>query len=150
MVTLYNVKDYGAYGDGIHDDKKAIQSAIDAAYKAGGGTVYIPDGTYIVSGNEKAAHGAILLKNNVTVEGDGMGQTVIKLMDGWNQKLTGIMRTQTDIVNHDIVLRDLTIDGNMQHNTGEVDGFFTGVEPTDPRADPPAAQGLPPTGDRPR
>ena len=38
----YNVKDYGAVGDGTTDDAAAIQAAMDAANTAGGGTVYIP------------------------------------------------------------------------------------------------------------
>ena len=42
----YDVKKFGAYGDGIHDDSAAIQAAIDAAHAAGGGTVYFPIGRY--------------------------------------------------------------------------------------------------------
>ena len=47
--TALSVKDYGAVGDGIHDDRQAIQDAIDAAAKGlGGGNVYFPEGTYLV------------------------------------------------------------------------------------------------------
>ena len=42
---VYNVREYGAVGDGTTDDTAAIQSAIDAAV-AVGGTVYIPPGIY--------------------------------------------------------------------------------------------------------
>ena len=126
---VYNVKDFGAKGNGRTDDKKAIQEAIDTAWENGGGTVYIPEGTYIVTGGNKASKGAILLRDNVTLEGAGMGETIVQLADGWDKKLTGIIRTPSAEVNHDIVLRDLTIDGNMQNNRGEVDGFFTGVTP---------------------
>ncbi|MBR3817066.1 MAG: hypothetical protein IKJ27_10115 [Clostridia bacterium] len=35
------------YGDGIHDDTKALQECIDSVKD--GGTVYFPDGTYLVS-----------------------------------------------------------------------------------------------------
>ena len=38
---MRNVKDYGAVGDGIALDTKAIQTAIDL-----GGMVYIPEGIY--------------------------------------------------------------------------------------------------------
>ena len=36
------------YADGIHDDTKALQACIDEVKE--GGTVYFPDGTYLVSG----------------------------------------------------------------------------------------------------
>lgn len=49
----FNVKDYGATGDGETDDAAAIQSAIDAASTAagssGGATVLFPHGSYLVS-----------------------------------------------------------------------------------------------------
>ena len=43
---LYNIKDYGAQGDGRTNDGNAINKAIDAAATAGGGTVYFPAGSY--------------------------------------------------------------------------------------------------------
>lgn len=44
---FYNVKDYGAKGDGKTTDSPAINAAIEAAAEKGGGTVYLPAGTYI-------------------------------------------------------------------------------------------------------
>lgn len=44
-----NVKDYGAKGDGVSDDTTAFQEAVDRIYMQGGGTVYIPDGIYLIS-----------------------------------------------------------------------------------------------------
>lgn len=44
---FYNIRDFGAQGDGIRLDTKAINDAIDAASAAGGGTVYFPSGTYL-------------------------------------------------------------------------------------------------------
>jgi hypothetical protein len=48
--VFVNVKDalYGATGDGTTNDRAAIQAAIDAVELAGGGTVFIPAGTYKV------------------------------------------------------------------------------------------------------
>lgn len=43
----YNVKDYGATGDGVTDDRAAIQAAMNAAGPTGG-TVCFPPGTYII------------------------------------------------------------------------------------------------------
>ncbi|HZL11996.1 MAG TPA: glycoside hydrolase family 28 protein [Prolixibacteraceae bacterium] len=45
--NFYNVKDYGAKGDGKTIDNKAIDAAIIAASEKGGGTVFFPAGTYL-------------------------------------------------------------------------------------------------------
>lgn len=42
-----NIKDFGAKGDGKTVDTKAINDAIDAVVKKGGGTVYFPAGIYL-------------------------------------------------------------------------------------------------------
>jgi len=50
VIGLYfNVKSYGAVGDNDTDDTLAIQTAINAAKAAGGGTVFFPDGGYRTS-----------------------------------------------------------------------------------------------------
>lgn len=54
----YNVKAFGAKGDGTTDDTTAIQNAVTAA-SAASGKVYFPTGTYIVSAT-------------ITVTGDGV------------------------------------------------------------------------------
>ncbi len=45
----YNVRNYGALGNGVADDTTAINAAIAAAQTAGGGVVYLPPGTYLVT-----------------------------------------------------------------------------------------------------
>ena len=55
----YNVKQYGAKGDGSSLDSYAIQAAINDAYNNGGGIVEIPTGTYII--------GTLILKDNVNL-----------------------------------------------------------------------------------
>jgi len=55
----FAVKSFGAVGDGKTLGGPAIQKAIDAAAKAGGGTVVVPAGTY-VSGALRLASGVTL------------------------------------------------------------------------------------------
>ena len=46
----FNVEDYGAVHDNSTDDTVAIQTAINACAAAGGGTVFFPNGIYIIAG----------------------------------------------------------------------------------------------------
>jgi len=46
-MATFNVKDYGAVGDGIADDTVAIQAAVDVA---DGGVILLPPGVYNITG----------------------------------------------------------------------------------------------------
>src|SRR3954471_1073769 len=65
---VYDVKDYGAKGNGSANDSGAIDKAITAANAAGGGTVRFTSGTY------KSAN-TVHLKSNVTIQLDA-GATI--------------------------------------------------------------------------
>jgi len=56
-----SVLQFGALADGKTDDTAAIQKAIDAASRAGGGIVFMPAGRYMVAGQIKVAE-AVALK----------------------------------------------------------------------------------------
>lgn len=66
---VFNVRGvtYGAVGDGATDDTTAIQNAINAAVAAGGGIVYFPIGTYLVSAP------LAITADNVRLVGAGWG-----------------------------------------------------------------------------
>lgn len=55
---IYNVHDFGAIGDGIHNDGPAIQAAIDACNKNGGGRV-------VLSGGHTYKSGTLVLRSYV-------------------------------------------------------------------------------------
>ncbi|MCI9172265.1 glycoside hydrolase family 28 protein [uncultured Duncaniella sp.] len=56
-ADVFNVKDFGAKGDGVTLDSPAINAAIEEAVANGGGQVYLPTGTYL--------SGSIRLKSNI-------------------------------------------------------------------------------------
>jgi polygalacturonase len=58
-ARVYNVRDYGAKGDGKALDTAAIQKAIDACYADKGGMVLIPAGDYL--------SGTLELRSNITL-----------------------------------------------------------------------------------
>jgi hypothetical protein len=47
-MTIFNIRKYGACGDGVTDDTVAVQTAIDRCSRAGGGRVLCPAGTYFI------------------------------------------------------------------------------------------------------
>ena len=57
--SVFNVRDFGAKGDGVTYDTKAIQAAIDACTNARGGRVVLQGGTFLTR--------TIILKSNVTL-----------------------------------------------------------------------------------
>src|SRR3954470_15351699 len=65
---VYNVRTFGAKGDGQALDTPAINKAIDAAAAAGGGTVFFPAGSYLSV--------SIHLKSNITLYLD-QGSTIV-------------------------------------------------------------------------
>src|SRR5207253_1256820 len=64
-LTVWDVMNFGAIGDGATDDTAAIQSAINAAATSatghGGGIVYFPPGNYKVSSTLQITTGGIHL-----------------------------------------------------------------------------------------
>ena len=48
-ATVFNVRDFGAEGDGVKDDTAAVQAALAKAGQAGGGVVHLPRGRYRLS-----------------------------------------------------------------------------------------------------
>ena len=55
-----DVRSFGAKGDGKIDDTAAFQKALDAAHTAGGGSVWVPAGSYLLEGSLLVPHGVCL------------------------------------------------------------------------------------------
>ena len=71
IADVFDVKDYGAVGDGATLDTAAVNSAIEDCNAAGGGTVLFPAGTYL--------SGSIHLKSNVTLYIDQVRQFWVQI-----------------------------------------------------------------------
>ena len=131
LQEFVSVKDFGATGDGVTDDTTAIQACIDAVELAGGGTVFFPNGTYIVTSTLVVDEPGMKLVGesrgiidpfNPTREPIG---SVIKLGDHAMDSASDVILqlTYTDqsysaIPKMGFVVRDLTIFGNRADGTG--------------------------------
>lgn len=77
FADVFNVKNYGAIGDGVTNDTTAIQAAIAAACshtvngQSVGGTVYFPAGNY------KFTSTLTITTSNVYLKGDGPGASFL-------------------------------------------------------------------------
>lgn len=92
-----NVKDYGAKGNGINNDTKPIQLAIDVAKKRNT-NIYLPAGTYMVT--------------NLVIQSSMIGQknTIIKKISNTDEKYTFCnIRNQQNLT-----IRDIIFDGNVK------------------------------------
>lgn len=65
----FNVRNYGARGDGVNLDTEAINLAVAACSKAGGGKVLFPPGRYLTGTIRLASHITIFLDAGATLVG---------------------------------------------------------------------------------
>jgi Glycosyl hydrolases family 28 len=72
-ARTYNIRDFGARGDGATPDTAAVQAAIDACTKDHGGTVLVPAGTFVI--------GTVEMKSDVTLR-VAAGGTLLGSADG--------------------------------------------------------------------
>lgn len=102
-TDVFNVKDYGAVGDGTTDDTTAFNTTV-AAVPAGGAVIYFPPGTY------RGTFDAGTTKP-VTIQGSGMRATILK----------GTATTILRIGKNGSSIRDLTVtDSNATNHASTV------------------------------
>jgi hypothetical protein len=115
FAEVFNVKDYGATGDGSTNDTTAIQAAATACRTAGGGILFFPAGNYLVTLNIKVG-------SNTTVRGVGTASRIFATQATFTGVNTGTDSTTTcqiiknhnhsasSITDSDITVEDIKID----------------------------------------
>jgi hypothetical protein len=92
--STYNVKDYGAIGDGVTDDTTTVQAAIDAISSAGG-TLLFPSGIYRIDTT-------LTIDKPLQIIGDG-GVTVFGTNSGF------LLYAKSS----DVLIENITFDGTL-------------------------------------
>lgn len=123
---VFNVKDYGAVGNGTYNDTSAIQAALDAV-PATGGTVYFPAGTYNVSSVDVTGHPVTLDGPGAVLDCQGDTDGAIaktdhgNLLTVRNLTFTGVSPairlaiTPSSVTSHDYAFEDLTFNLDDTH-----------------------------------
>lgn len=113
---------FGAKVDGVTDDTSAIRAAVVYASSRGGGTVFIPHGTTVVSSS-------IVVPSNVTICGDSMYATTVTVpsnatgFNGFNPNAVFILN------GNNCGIRDLGMDGNIANNAAQAFGAVSNTLP---------------------
>ena len=118
---IINVKDFGAKADGITDDTKAIQTAINHASSQSMTTIYFPKGIYSIASYTATSNYlrnfCISVHSNISIKGDG-DETIIRLanhtFDKRDTSANGHIFFCKEVKN--IQFSDLLIDMNGSNN----------------------------------
>nr|DAT43815.1 MAG TPA: Pectate lyase [Caudoviricetes sp.] len=74
--SIADVKKFGAYGDGLHDDTSAVKRALRSLPL--GGTLFFPSGTYLITSTINIeAKGSIRVKGNAKGFGSSNGSRIV-------------------------------------------------------------------------
>ncbi|MBT1698129.1 discoidin domain-containing protein [Fulvivirgaceae bacterium PWU4] len=63
VVIAYSVADFGVTGDGVTDVTQQFQNALNQLGALGGGTLFVPEGQYVIKGN-------LMLPKGITLRGE--------------------------------------------------------------------------------
>ena len=108
-----NVRWFGAKGDGATDDIVAINKAVAFLVSKGGGQLYFPAATYMVST-------AVLVRDSIEYFGDGKNSIIKARSNSLDNVIHTSGESEYASYVYGATIRDLTIDGNsanVSYNT---------------------------------
>ncbi len=106
---IFNVKEYGAKGDGLTDDSNSIQKLIDEL--PSNATLYFPIGKYKVSRNSFSNPWCLRAKSNIRLEGEDKTNSVL-LMAPDQGNYTRQLYIE-DVEN--VQIKNICFDGNVEN-----------------------------------
>lgn len=110
LAASANVRDYGAVGDGVTDDRAAIQATLTAA--APGVIVYVPNGVYLVGKGGGAW--CLTVQAGVTLRGESRDGAVLLQAPG----IAGSVRL-LEVDSPSVTITTLTLDGDRALQTAD-------------------------------
>jgi len=123
ITPVYNVKGYGAKGDGTTNDTQAVQDAVDDAIASGAKFVWCPPGTYNVT--------SLTNSDKVVFIGDnayftGISNTIFNLPERFVE--TKSVNGESIIITNPWQKKANTYKGNLHAHTTNSDGTSTPTE----------------------
>lgn len=114
---VYDVKAFGAAGDGVANDRQAVQDAVNAAQGARSGIVYFPPGIYLLG--DVPGNSLIRFSQPMQFLGAGPFLTVITTSQPTKNMFHGTIAV-TDV--HDkvrpILFRDMKLEASVERTAG--------------------------------
>jgi Glycosyl hydrolases family 28 len=134
-ARTYNIRDFGAKGDGKTLDTAALQAAIDACNQDQGGTVLVPAGVFVI--------GTVEMKSNVTLHIAAQGK-LLGSSDGRQYHAVDSIPLRGDTTLRDgnvglifaVNAENITIEG-----PGTIDGQGAQFRSPSPGVPPPSGRG---------
>lgn len=126
-AAIFDVRHFGAVGDGMTLDTKCIQKAIDECARNGGGRVYVSAGTYLVGTLNLRSNVEFYLETGATLK----ATTDLTQYQRHNAELAGVFYTEkatnVSIVGNGCIDGDGTkfMDVDVEKTVGEWDKRFT-------------------------
>lgn len=114
--VVANAQGFGAKGDGLTDDTTRFDAVLDYLSTIGGGILFVPIGTYMISSS-------LYIPSNVTIMGAGMA-SIIKSTPHTLWSDYGMLRFSAV---SNCAMQDLVIDGNLSNQTTS-EGRSAGIE----------------------